>query len=198
MKKLLLSLVFSAATAFPVLADPIPLSALSQYLNALRTAEGRFAQINADGSRSDGTIYIQRPGRMRFEYDGDDLLVIAGGGQVAIFDGRGNSRPEQYPLRRTPLNLILRNNVDLAASGMVTALESDGAHTRVTAQDPETPEIGTITMVFSEEPVQLRQWVITDQLGAQTTLMLEDFDEGVRIGARLFNIPQEIEARGLN
>lgn len=198
MKKLLLSLALSAVTAFPVLAEPIPLARLSQYLNQLQTAEGRFTQINADGSASEGTIYIHRPGRMRFEYDADDLLVIAGGGQVAIFDGRSNQRPEQYPLRRTPLNLILRRNVDLAGSGMVTALEQNGDFTLVTALDPDTPEAGTITLVFSDNPVQLRSWMITDQAGGQTQLELGAFEQGVQIGARLFNIPQEIEERSLD
>ncbi|MGV6890232.1 LolA family protein [Rhodophyticola sp. SM2404] len=198
MKKLLLSLALSAVTAFPVLAEPIPLARLSQYLNELQTAEGRFTHINADGSASEGTIYIHRPGRMRFEYDADDLLVIAGGGQVAIFDGRSNQRPEQYPLRRTPLNLILRRNVDLAGSGMVTALEQNGDFTLVTALDPDTPEAGTITLVFSDNPVQLRSWMITDQAGGQTQLELGAFEQGVQIGARLFNIPQEIEERSLD
>lgn len=198
MKKLLLSLALSAVTAFPVLAEPIPLARLSQYLNELQTAEGRFTQINADGSASEGTIYIHRPGRMRFEYDADDLLVIAGGGQVAIFDGRSNQRPEQYPLRRTPLNLILRRNVDLAGSGMVTALEQNGDFTHVTALDPDTPEAGTITLVFSDNPVQLRSWMITDQAGGQTQLELGAFEQGIQIGARLFNIPQEIEERSLD
>jgi len=198
MKKLLLSLALSAVTAFPVLAEPIPLARLSQYLNELQTAEGRFTQINADGSASEGTIFIHRPGRMRFEYDADDLLVIAGGGQVAIFDGRSNQRPEQYPLRRTPLNLILRRNVDLAGSGMVTALEQNGDFTHVTALDPDTPEAGTITLVFSDNPVQLRSWMITDQAGGQTQLELGAFEQGVQIGARLFNIPQEIEERSLD
>lgn len=198
MKKLLLSLALSAVTAFPVLAEPIPLARLSQYLNQLQTAEGRFTQINADGSASAGTIYIHRPGRMRFEYDADDLLVIAGGGQVAIFDGRSNQWPEQYPLRRTPLNLILRRNVDLAGSGMVTALEQNGDFTHVTALDPDTPEAGTITLVFSDNPVQLRSWMITDQAGGRTQLELGAFEQGVQIRARLFNIPQEIEERGLD
>lgn len=198
MKKLLLSLALSAVTVFPVLAEPITLARLSQYLNELQTAEGRFTQINADGSALEGTIYIHRPGRMRFEYDADDLLVIAGGGQVAIFDGRSNQRPEQYPLRRTPLNLILRRNVDLAGSGMVTALEQNGDFTHVTALDPETPEAGTITLVFSDNPVQLRSWMIEDQAGGQTQLELGAFEQGVQIGARLFNIPQEIEERSLD
>jgi outer membrane lipoprotein-sorting protein len=70
-------------------------------------AQSTFTQINADGTVATGQFYIQRPGRARFEYDDDDLLVIAGGGQLAIFDGRGNTTAEQYPLSQTPLSIIL-------------------------------------------------------------------------------------------
>ena len=81
---------------------------------------------------------------------------------------------------------------------MVTALEQNGDFTHVTALDPDTPEAGTITLVFSDNPVQLRSWMITDQAGGQTQLELGAFEQGVQIGARLFNIPQEIEERSLD
>jgi outer membrane lipoprotein-sorting protein len=198
MKRLALCLSLMIGLAAPAMADRVPLSQLSRYLNGIGTAEGSFTQINADGSISTGNIYIHRPGRMRFEYDGEDLLVIAGGGQVAIFDGRANSRPEQYPLRETPLNLIVERNVDLARSGMVIGHEFDGTATRVLAQDPDRPEIGTIEMVFTGDPVELRQWVITDSTGAKTTVVLGNLQEGGRLSSRLFNIPQEIQSRSPN
>ncbi len=198
-KRAALALTILAFSALPALAQAIPLSQLSSYLNGIRTAEGEFTQINADGSISTGTLYLQRPGRVRFEYGGgdEDLLVIAGGGQVAIFDARSNVPPEQYPLRRTPLHLILAREVNLGRSNMVVAHDGDGTSTRVVAQDPERPEIGRITLVFTGDPIELRQWVITDETGSETTVILGELEEGVSLGARLFNIPQEIEARGL-
>ena len=142
---------------------------------------------------------MHRPGRMRFEYAGDEqLLVIAGGGQVAIFDGRANTAPEQYPLRRTPLNLILARNVDLSRSGMIIAHEDDGTSTRVVAQDPDDPEIGQIEMVFTDDPIELRQWIITDANGYETTVILGDMQEGISTPSRYFNIPAEMRARGLS
>jgi len=171
MKRLVLALALSLATAAPALADLVPLSELSRYLNGIATAEGSFTQINSDGSISTGTIYMNRPGRVRFEYEGENLVVIAGGQQVAIFDGRSNTRPEQYPLSETPLNLILARNVDLARSGMVIGHEFDGTATRVLAQDPDRPEIGTIELVFTDAPVELRQWVITDSTGALSPMV---------------------------
>jgi len=186
----------TAAALIPTAAraDAIPLGQLSSYLNAMQTAQSPFTQINSDGTVSTGTVYIHRPGRVRFDYDGDDLLVMAGGSQVAIFDGRASGPPEQYPLSETPLRIILQRNVNLGQSGMVSEHSFDGTATRVVARDPERPNIGSITLVFTPGP-ELRQWIITDEGGAQTTVILGALEQGGRIPARFFSIPQEINAR---
>lgn len=176
-------------------ADIVPLSELSSYLNGIDSAQSTFTQINADGTVATGQFYIQRPGRARFEYDDDDLLVIAGGGQLAIFDGRGNTMAEQYPLSQTPLSIILGAGVDLSRSDMVVGHQFDGTATRVIAQDPDRPEIGTLTMVFTGDPVELRQWVVTDQAGTETTIVLGGLDEDERLSQILFSIPTEINRR---
>jgi outer membrane lipoprotein-sorting protein len=181
----------------PALAERIPLATLSDYLNSLTTVESDFTQINADGSISTGKIYIKRPGRVRFEYAPPDRsLVIAGGQQVAIFDAKSNQPPEQYPLRRTPLNLILAERIDLSRASMVVGHTADATSTRVRAQDPEHPEYGSIELVFTADPVELRQWVITDDLGAETTVILGELQKGGTLGARLFDITAETDARG--
>jgi outer membrane lipoprotein-sorting protein len=181
----------------PAAAEKISLSALSDYLNGLTTVEADFTQINSDGSISTGKIFIKRPGRVRFEYAPPDRsLVIAGGQEVAIFDAKSNQPPEQYPLKRTPLNLILAANIDLGRASMVMGHDSDGTSTRVRAQDPEHPEYGSIELVFTADPVELRQWVITDDLGAETTVVLGEMTKGGQLGARLFDISAETSARG--
>ncbi|AWD22252.1 LolA family protein [Pseudogemmobacter blasticus] len=181
----------------PALADKLPLGTLSKYLNSLTTVEADFTQVNADGSVSTGKIYIKRPGRVRFEYaPPDKSLVLASSGSVAIFDGKSNQAPEQYPLKRTPLNLILDSNIDLARAKMVVGHRADGTSTRVKAQDPEHPEYGTIELVFTADPVELRQWVITDDLGKETTVILGTMKKGGDLGSALFSIPREVERRG--
>jgi outer membrane lipoprotein-sorting protein len=177
-------------------AQAIPLAELSGYLNEMQTAQSPFTQINSDGTVSTGTVYIHRPGRVRFDYDGDDLLVMAGGSQVAIFDGRASGPPEQYPLDETPLRIILQRNVNLGQSGMVSEHSFDGTSTRVVARDPERPNIGSITLVFTPDPIELRQWIITDEGGSETTVILGALEQGTRIPARYFSIPQEIASRG--
>jgi outer membrane lipoprotein-sorting protein len=189
-----LALTFSAATTS---AQELSLPEISAYLNQLQTAQGGFTQINGDGTISTGQIYIKRPGRIRFEYNPpEESLVLATGGQLAIFDPRSNAGPDQYPLNQTPLNIILQRNVDLTAARMVTGVVSDGTTTTVTAQDPNNPQYGNIQMVFTANPVELRQWIITDDMGNQTTLILDELQAGGDIGDIMFNINAEMRRRG--
>ena len=194
--RLLLAPMLLLALALPAAAQKVSLSALSQYLNDFTTATGEFTQINSDGTISTGQIYIHRPGRIRFEYNKpDNSLVMAGGGKVAIFDPKSNTPPEQYPLRRTPLSIILARQVDFTRSGMITGHSSDGKTTTIRAQDPEHPEYGHIDMVFTSSPVELRQWVITDDSGTQTTVVLGELNKGGNMRPSLFNIVQETNRR---
>jgi outer membrane lipoprotein-sorting protein len=196
--RLLLAPLLVLTLALPAAADKLSLDAISQYLNGLQSAKASFTQINDDGSISKGTIYIKRPGRVRFEYDPPEKsLVMAGGGTVAIFDAKSNTPPEQYPLKRTPLNLILEANVNLARRNMVMGHKSDGKTTTVVAQDPEHPDYGTIELVFTDKPVELRQWIITDGAGSQTTVILGGLAKGGNLPSSLFNITIESEKRGL-
>lgn len=180
-------------TALPVAAQQLSLDQVSGYLNQLTSAQTVFTQINADGSVSTGTLYIRRPGKLRFEYDPpEQALVMANNGAVVVFDRKLRSEPETYPLNRTPLGLILARNVDLGAADMVVAHGYDGSVTTVTAQDPDSSENGSIALMFTDAPVDLRQWVITDGGGAQTTVVLDGW-ERKQLDNSLFNI--ELERR---
>jgi len=193
------SLILSASAMLlvaPAHAQAIPLSEISRYFNSFSTAKGDFTQINPDESISTGRVFIRRPGRVRFEYDPPERsLVMAGGGQVAIFDGRSNQGPNQYPLRQTPLNLILERNVDFSNRDMVVGHTHDDDTTTVVAQDPENPQYGSIRLVFSANPTELRQWVVRDDTGAETTVILGDLQFGETLSARLFDITAETNSR---
>ena len=187
----------TALSATPALADKLSLNAISRYLNGITGATSEFTQVNDDGSLSTGTVYILRPGRMRFEYNPpEDLLVMAGGGQVGVFDGKSNLRQaERYPLSQTPLNLILERNVNLARRNMVVGHDFDGTATVVTAQDPEHPEYGSIQLKFTADPIELRQWVVRDGQGATTTVILGQLQRTGELKPSLFNIVTEENRR---
>lgn len=194
-RALLLAPLALAALALPAAAQPIPLAELSRYFNAFTTAEAQFTQVNPDGTLATGRLYIRRPGRMRFEYDPPEAsLVIASAGTVAVFDPRSNTGPAQYPLARTPLNLILAPRVDLTRARMVVAHRADGPTTVVVAQDPDNPEYGTLQLVFSAAPTELRQWRVTDDAGRETTVILGELRTGGVLPDRLFDIDRAGDA----
>ena len=188
--RILMVPVLWAAMALPAAAEKLSLGEISSYLNRLKTAQGAFTQVNEDGTISTGQILLKRPGRVRFEYaPPEEALVVADGDTVGIIDPRSNDGPVGYPLHRTPLKIILANNVDLTRERMVVGHASDGTSTTVRAQDPEHPEYGSIDLVFTGDPVELRQWVIHDGSGSQTTVILGDLQTGVRLRNEQFEIP---------
>ena len=183
-----LCLALTAMATAPARADKLGLDELSGYLNTLQSARSDFTQVDDDGTLSTGRFYIKRPGRARFEYDGKDAAkVIAGQGSVVIHDPKSNQPPESYPLRRTPLSIILAERVDLSRAKMVVGHDYDGTATRVRAQDPEHPDYGSIDLYFTGEPVQLRKWVINDGTGSQTTVILGGMKTGMSFPLSLFN-----------
>ena len=196
MIRIFLAPLLLALTVLPAMAQQLSLTEISRYLNGLTTLEAEFTQINSDQTISTGVIKIHRPGRARFEYSPpDETLVIAGGQQLAVFDAKSNTGPEQYPLKETPLNLILAQNVDLNRSGMVVGHSYDGTATTVVAQDPDYPEYGNIQLMFTGNPVELRQWIITDGSGAETAVILGDVRTGLRYPTATFSINAEVSKR---
>ncbi|MCM2562823.1 outer membrane lipoprotein carrier protein LolA [Lutimaribacter sp. EGI FJ00015] len=192
----LIAAALLAVTALPAAAEKLSLAEISRYLNDLQTAQGAFTQINDDGTIDTGTIYIKRPGRVRFEYAAPNpALVLAGAGSVAVFDARSNTGPDVYPLKQTPLSIILDNNVDLTRARMVVGHTSDGTTTTVTAQDPDNPEYGNIQLVFTANPTELRQWKINDDAGGTTTVVLGEMRVGGSISNRKFDIQSETRDR---
>lgn len=177
-------------------AEEVSLDRISSYINSLKSAEAQFVQTNADGSIAKGRIVLQRPGRARFEYDPPDKnLVLASGNMVAIFDAKSNQPPEQYPLARTPLNLILAAKVDFSTAKMVVDHREFEGATHVLAQDPKHPDYGTIELIFNEDPVALTEWVITDDIGNQTSVKLDKLKPAADYPASLFSIDLETRRR---
>lgn len=188
MKQIAFALALTLAAPAAWAADKLPLSQISSYLNGLKTVQTTFTQVNDDGSLSKGKLWLQRPGKMRFEYDPpDSAVVLARSGTVQIFDPKSNQPPEQYPLKRTPLSLVLARNVNLSQANMVVAHDFDGTATVVTAQDPKNPESGRIELMFTDNPVELRKWVIHDNAGSKTTVLLGPLTEGGRLDQKLFS-----------
>lgn len=174
----------SAATA-----QSLTVGQINSYLAGIRSAKADFVQANPDNTLAQGVLFLKKPGKIRYEYTvPDDSLVIADGRVLGIFDRRSNRGAQRYDLKRTPLDLLLRANLDLTQAGVVRDIRSDGVQTRLIAADPENPKAGTIMMVFTANPIELRQWVVTDNRGKTTTVILNNLNPRARVPDSLFDI----------
>ena len=176
-------------------ATALSLDDISAYLNGLIHAKAKIVQVNPDGSVRSGTVYIRRPGRMRLEYDGRRAdLVIAGGGQIAIFMA-GARRAQQYPLMASPLGQFLKSEIDLAAEATVLAMVQQEDWTEVVVQDPKRPRLGTLALRFASDPTRIVGWTVTDAYGRRTQVLVSELETGTVHAGHLFSIPAELDRR---
>lgn len=170
--------------------DKADLDRVSAYLSSLTDMQGNFLQVGPDGSLAEGKFYLRRPGRLRFEYTPPQhMLVVADGTWVAVKDGF--SATQRYPLGSTPLGILLQKHVDLASEVRVLSVERQPGVLRVKLQDKSGNAPGDLTLVFDEPSLQLRQWVVTDAQGLQTTVALRGIQSGLRADNALFVLKDE-------
>jgi len=174
------------ALAAPLSADDQALVEKAQaYIQGLGSAKGRFVQTDARGSQSQGTLWMQRPGKARFAYEGaSKLLVVSNGNNVNIFDGRLKTF-ESYPLERTPLALLLAREVRLDQGVKITGVNRLADGFSITAEDSRRLTRGRITLDFSNDP-QLMGWTVIDAKGARTRVRLVDLEKVSGLDPKLF------------
>ena len=172
--------------------EPTALDRISAYMSELTSAQASFRQINADGSESTGTFYLQRPWNARLDYDPPEpALLIASGRTVAIFDRKSNSGPEMYPVKGTPIYFILADEVDLSDSEYLIRHIAGDDFTEVHLRSLRKKFKGYIKLVFSNEPLTLRGWIFVDEFDNSTTFALGPLDRDADIPDELFSINAE-------
>ncbi len=178
--------------------DAATLARVEAYLNALTTLRARFLQVAQNGASAQGTAWIWRPGRMRFDYDPPEpLLLVASGGQVMMYD-RELRQPSTVPASSTPLGVLLRERIRLSGDITVVGMERRGGFLHVTLQRTDAPAEGRLTLTFQEDPMQLRQWTVVDAQGRETRVTLYEVDTTIRPDPKLFdfNDPRFLEQEG--
>lgn len=198
-RRFLLAAGLAAAIASPALAQdgrPVPatlsaeqkimLDKATAYIQGLSSAKGRFVQTDARGTQTQGTFYLQRPGKARFAYDPPaGLLVVSNGNNVNIFDSRLKTF-ESYPLSKTPLNLLLAREVRLDRGVVITDIRPLADGFTIVAQDAKRQALGRISIDFSNGPTALMGWTVTDIKGGQIRVRLIDFAETSDLDPKLF------------
>jgi outer membrane lipoprotein-sorting protein len=166
---------------------------INNYLSSLQTLIGDFVQIGPDGTRTVGKFYIQKPGRVRFEYDPPSPIdVIADGSSVVVRD-RNLATQDLYPLSQTPLRYLLAEQIDLTRDTNLVAVSLDNAFISLTIEERQLL-VGTHRMVlmFNAKDLQLRQWTITDPQGYETTVAVYNLDTTHKPDPGMFAITYEI------
>jgi outer membrane lipoprotein-sorting protein len=176
--------------------QPLPNSAIVERANAyftnLDTLVADFTQVGGDGRRTGGTLYLQRPGKVRFEYAPPATLeVIADGRSVAVRD-RKLATQDLYSISQTPLKFLLRERVNLGQDIKITGISSEPNAVRINLEDTTTlGGTSRITLFFDPEVQDLNQWRIVDAQGFQTMVVLNQVQKGRRIDQSLFRIQYE-------
>jgi outer membrane lipoprotein-sorting protein len=166
--------------------DQADLARIEAYLNSIRTLKAHFSQTSADGASASGIALVQRPGKMRFQYDPPTpFLLVANHGFLTFVDAQ-LAQTSRIPLSRTPLGILLADRVALSGDVTVTRLVRLPGQLQVSLVRTANPGEGTLTLIFADNPLMLRQWVVLDQQGRQTRVAFTNMEVGARIDSDLF------------
>jgi len=164
-------------------------------MNATTTFTGNFKQYSPDGSVATGKVYLSRPENLRFEYDAPNpLLIVADNGMLVQHD-KDLQTYDRVPLTSTPLSYFLQEDLNLAEDTQVVGLQKNPSNWRVTARDGSGEMDGAITMVFDAQNLALKEWIITDDFGGETRVVLSDLSYNARLDPRLFILRDDSNRR---
>ena len=162
------------------------------YLMSVQSLVGDFVQVAPDGRRSEGKIYLQKPGRVRFEYKPPSPIELVSDGRSLVVRDRKLETQDLYPLSQTPLRFLLADRIDLSKDTNVTAVSADDTFLSLAIEEKQTLG-GThkVLLMFSVKDMQLKQWTITDPQGYDTTVALYNLDPAQKIDPAMFRINYE-------
>jgi outer membrane lipoprotein-sorting protein len=171
-------------------ADQALVDRAARYLDSLKQERARFVQTDARGQVTQGELYLDRPGKARFEYDKPaTLLVISDGHTVGVTDSRLRT-VDRYPLSSTPLALFLQKRVTLDNRVEVTDVRRVPGGFSLIMVDGRRKAPGQLTLTFSEQPMSLREWQVVDAQGGRTSVRISDLRPVSGLSARLFQLPE--------
>lgn len=162
------------------------------YLTSVQTLVGDFAQVGPDGSKSEGKFYLQKPGRIRFEYNPPSVIELIADGQSLVVRDRKLATQDVYPLSQTPLRFLLADRIDLLRDTSVVSVKADDVFISITIEEKQTfGGSHRLMLMFNTKDAQLRQWTVTDPQGYDTTVAVYNLDVGKRLDPSLFKINYE-------
>ncbi|HET9247330.1 MAG TPA: outer membrane lipoprotein carrier protein LolA [Xanthobacteraceae bacterium] len=162
---------------------------VSAYLSSIQQLVGDFVQVGPDGSRVRGEFYIQKPGKVRFDYEPPSRIEIIADGQSVVVRDRKLATQDLYPLSQTPLRYLLSDRIDLLKETNIVGVRADDTFVTITIEETQ-PLVGTsrLMMMVGAKDFKLKQWTITDPQGYDTTVAVSNLDNSKRPDPSLFKI----------
>ena len=160
---------------------------IADHFAGVKTMTGEFVQFGPKGEQTGGKFFIQRPGKIRFNYEEPSGFNVVADGQSVVINNAKLNTWDLYPLSKTPLKLLLDNRIDLSGN-KVRSVRQDDDLTTIQLQDKSIFGDSTITMMFDPKSYELRQWTITDAQGKDTTVMIFNVKQGVAFDPSFFTI----------
>jgi outer membrane lipoprotein-sorting protein len=189
--RILFAAVLSAAALFfvaalPAQAQQVGVPEIEKYFNSIKTMKSRFVQSNPNGSIAQGTLYVRRPGRMRFEYDPpSQLKIVADGYQVTMWDNATRDFG-QWPIGWTAASFLVKEPLSLTGDLQVEKIDRVNGLLEATMSQARKPQDGKVVVRFAENPMLLRGWTIIDNRGNRVTMSLSDMQTGLQLADSLF------------
>ena len=180
-------------------SDAATIARVQDYLNGLRTLKARFVQVAPNGAVTRGTAWLERPGRMRFEYDPPSPLLLVAGHGFVLFSDSKLGQTSNIPIGQTPLGILLAPHIDLTGGALrVTSIRRLPGELQLNLVRSANPSEGGLTLTFATDPPSLRQWTVTDPQQQRTTVTLTDVRTGGTFDPALFdtNAPSVNPQRG--
>ena len=186
-----------AQTGFrPTQQDRTDLARVEAYLNGLRTLKAQFLQVAPDGGLSRGTAWLERPGHMRFQYDPPAPFLLVANHGLLMFHDTSLRQTSNIPLNRTPLGMLLADRATLSGDVTVTGLQRLPGQLQVSLVRTDNPGEGTLTLIFADNPLALRQWTVLDAQRKETRVTLHAIDLGGRFDSKLFEFVEPAPFQG--
>jgi outer membrane lipoprotein-sorting protein len=167
---------------------------INAYFNGITNLQGSFEQVDPSNKRSTGRFYVQRPGKIRFDYAPPSALRIVADGAFLAIEDSDLKTVEKYPIKSTPFRLLLTSSVDLARDARIVGVESQEGMLAITVEDKTGDAAGRIKLVFDTAPeMKLSQWQITDAQGLTTQVTVSNIVSGRKVAADFFSSTQSFQ-----
>ena len=168
--------------------DRADIARIEAYLTGLRTLKARFLQVAPNGGVSEGVVWLERPGKMRFQYDPPSPFLLVANYGLVVFNDKKLQQTSNIPLSQTPLGIILAEQVKLSGDVQIVGIRHLPDEIELTLQRTASPSDGTITLYFSDQKLALQRWTVVDQQRQETSVRLFNVELGGKFDPALFKV----------